>query len=510
MKNNKLTLKELNAKIEALIKSSKKMEGREGPTPSSIQDIKQSKSSMFYLWILTGILGYAHKIPFIKHIITVFGYWYGKTTWWSILVRIRKLFILFNAVIGVLVVFKTTGFTPDLLINNIIMMGQQYIEIFTNFTKFLFKWFVNLFDHKVVPNLPGEPPIIPEDVFKKYPKDKEVLIRNPISQKIDEIFPSLREIYMKPSPNIYINTDPWYKDTSTLFWLAGIVGVIGIGILGYKLYADPSILSNIWFSNNVNPGPSGNSSCPPGLEINDSRNLPGPSSSGIVSSLLSISNKLNPINWFNSSNSSNIARDLFMTQQNNLTTSDLRLYPFTEFNPHDSWLNKLRISWLGETVHEYKIRMMDKEQALSGLQILTNVTNASSGSSTPVPININPGTLSPLPMWTPKIGTVGLGVSNTGLFEATSSYQTLMEKFSSLPTTPTHVPTPLPELNIESVNPNWSEHVINKDEIGKYVDNLKSSDNLSYAKVAAKSFRGLKINSNPVETSNKFNVLEVE
>ena len=467
MKNNKLTLKQLNEKIELLTKI--KTEGAPKSSLGSTKSNLYHKSSMLYLWILTGILGYAHKLPFIKHIITVFGYWYGKTTWWSMLVKIRKLFILFNALIGVLVVLMTTGFTPDLLMHNIIMFGKQYVEIFTNFIRFLFNWFVDLFDYKIVPNLPGEPPInLPKE--RIFNTKREVTPPNKDSiQKIREkLFPgsvdkwspeSLREIYMKPSPNIYINTDPWYKDTSTLFWLAGIVGVIGIGILGYKIYADPSILSNLWSSNNVNPGPSGNSSCPPGLEINDSRNLPGPS--GIVSSLLSISNKLNPINWFNSSNSNNLARELFMESQNNIARADMRLYPFTEFNPHDSWLNKLRISWLGETIHEYKHRLLVKDLALSELNVLNKVSSGSTTPIAPSPMpGLNPiwpsGTLTPLAM-TPKIGTVGLGITNTGFLEATSSYQTLMEKFSSLPTTPTHVPTPLPELNIESVNPNWSE-----------------------------------------------------
>jgi len=35
------------------------------------------------------------------------------------------------------------------------MMGHSYMEIFTNITKNLFNWIFNLFDQKIVPNIPG-------------------------------------------------------------------------------------------------------------------------------------------------------------------------------------------------------------------------------------------------------------------------------------------------------------------------------------------------------------------
>jgi hypothetical protein len=34
-------------------------------------------------------------------------------------------------------------------------MGYTYIEMFTNMTKRMFNWFVELFDHKIVPNVPN-------------------------------------------------------------------------------------------------------------------------------------------------------------------------------------------------------------------------------------------------------------------------------------------------------------------------------------------------------------------
>jgi len=45
------------------------------------------KSSMFMLWLGTAVLSYAHKIPYIKHIITALSVMYGRTTIWKVLVK---------------------------------------------------------------------------------------------------------------------------------------------------------------------------------------------------------------------------------------------------------------------------------------------------------------------------------------------------------------------------------------------------------------------------------------
>ena len=109
---------------------------------SVAHDIKNSyiqnlhmKSSMFMLWLGTAVLSYAHKIPYIKHIITVLSVMYGRTTIWKVLVKLRKLFIIFNAIIGVYMVFKSVGFSYDNVLAGFAGKGHSYLEIFTNFTK---------------------------------------------------------------------------------------------------------------------------------------------------------------------------------------------------------------------------------------------------------------------------------------------------------------------------------------------------------------------------------------
>jgi hypothetical protein len=119
------------------------------------------KSSMFYLWLITGILGYGRKIPIINKIIGLLSLWYGKTTIWKMLIKLRKMFVVFNALIGMIVVFKTTGFGVDKFWAHFSAMGVEYAIIFKNFVGRIFDWLLNLFDQKIVPNVPTDKPSNP-------------------------------------------------------------------------------------------------------------------------------------------------------------------------------------------------------------------------------------------------------------------------------------------------------------------------------------------------------------
>lgn len=105
-----------------------------------------SKAGAFWLYIITGVLGYAHKIPVVGKVLSLLSLWYGRTTIWKILVKIRKIFIVFNAIIGVYIVFKTVGFSTDNLLAGFYGVGHTYVETLFSLTKRLFNWFVELFD----------------------------------------------------------------------------------------------------------------------------------------------------------------------------------------------------------------------------------------------------------------------------------------------------------------------------------------------------------------------------
>src|SRR6266403_322785 len=221
------------------------------------------------------------------------------------------------------------------------------------------------------------------------------------------------------------------KDTSTLLWIGGILGTLVFVYYGYKLIVDPGFLESVRKS--TPPTSPGNG---PDINLNDTIINSDPNS-GIINSMLSITNKLNPLNWFTSASEMNKSAENFLERQNSIHTNDLRYYPFTDNNPYDSYLKQLRISWLGETTYELSNRLRDKALAYRELDIL--------GVKSPA---TTLGHLTPLSGFgTPRIGTVGLGnrwVSNTGLFDssiASTSYNTVLEKTNSIPNTPTTIPT---------------------------------------------------------------------
>jgi hypothetical protein len=446
------------------------------------------KSSMLWLYIITIVLSYAHKLPYIGKIIMLLSLWYGKTTWWKILVKIRKLFIVFNAIIGVLLVFKTTGFSSDNIFAGIAGMGHTYLEIFYNFTKRMFYWFVELFDHKIVPNVPstggGNPPS--NSWFKGNTNtgsgNKSIFVPSGIELPniIDSKPFSLRSLYKDG----VINTpSSWYKDWSTLlWWSATLVGIAGAAYLGYKIIVDPSIITNLWSTNNIN-GPT--SPINPTSPSGSSASTITPVNNGILSSLLSFTNKLNPLNWFTSVSETNTAREIFMERQNQITSSDMRYYPFTEVNPYDSWFNKLRIKWLGENTYELANRLRDKAAAMRETNFPSAKAVAESVQSSPLPVINDLGPLSGFN--TPRLGLGLKFTSSTGLvetIEASSSWN----KLSSVASTPSHKPISLPalaDMNVESISsviPSWNDHVINQAELNRYVD---AKNGYTYAKAVS-------------------------
>jgi len=87
--------------------------GHEEVTKQSYFKNLHMKSSMFTLWVITAVLSYANKIPFIKQIVSMLSLYYGRTTFWKILIKLRKAFIMFNALLGVFMVYNTVGFSYD-------------------------------------------------------------------------------------------------------------------------------------------------------------------------------------------------------------------------------------------------------------------------------------------------------------------------------------------------------------------------------------------------------------
>lgn len=457
---------------------------------SVAHDIKNSyiqnlhmKSSMFLLWVISGVLAYAHKIPFIGKIITLLSFWYGKTTIWKILVKVRKLFIVFNALIGVFMVYKTIGFGPDNILAGFVGMGHTYLEIFVNFNKRLFNWIFDIFDYKVVPNVPNTPPTSPPSWWPSTPtspKSKqwaEEILNNPSF--------SLREIYTKGGINLNVNTTPWYRDLSTWLWLAGAVSAIGVIYCGYQFATNPAFVSD-WFSPRVRAEdviPRRNNPInPPVTNIvppTDANIAEGGIAQSVVTFLTAGYSKLNPFNWFStpSASSTRARMENFMSNQNELVTNDNRFYPFTNINPLAPWHQRLKMLVIGESVAEYQQRMQDIDYALRDFSYISVKDVREFGSMTPAGVlTPAPGGMTPVAWWpsSPSVTNIGVGikgVSGSGLTEviqASTSYNTLADKLASIPSTPNVLPESY------GSNSTWSAHTVDKAELAKYFDNKPS------------------------------------
>lgn len=230
---NKLTLKSLKQELEnmkvktgtKLTKTSKPLNETNGGLHSSGHDIKNSyiqrlymRSSGFMLYLITGVLAYAHRIPYINRIIAILGAIYGRTTIWKLLSTLRKVFIVINAIIGVYIVFKTAGFSFENILMGWTAVGETYLQTLVSLTGKLFKWFVELFDHKVVPNVPGDNGGLHSRWFSKPPIPKNKSIFTALGEKsnlpnlIENDTFSLRNLY---KDSTVVNSNPWYKDSTT-------------------------------------------------------------------------------------------------------------------------------------------------------------------------------------------------------------------------------------------------------------------------------------------------------
>jgi hypothetical protein len=459
--NKKLTMKQLKEELEQLkaskIKSSSTNSPLSGTHGSGIgHDIKNSyinrmymKSSLMMLWIFSWVIALANRIPMIRYLIGLLSLWYGRTTWWKILVRIlsisRKTFVVFNALIGIYVVYSLCGFEVGLMFSHFATMGHTYLEIFSGFTKRIFEWFLDILGYDIGPNKPN----IPSGHVKRFwnigdiPKMPDYNYGN--GNSLRDTYKSLLNI------NVETVSTPWYRDLTTWLWIGGIISIIGVSYLGYKFIMDPN-----FFTSDLTPtirrprGPGGDippyfpdNTVEPGIIENIGNGL-----KSMGSKVVSGVKLLNPYSWFTSTVDT---KDL-VNQFNAVQVSenyDKKYFPFTPIHPYDPWYTNLRIKLFGETTSEYALRTNLKRN------VLNNIIGIPKGSPVNSPLTIN-NSLMNLPPISPHINTIGLGTrftSGLGLYEkidATTSAAALSEKLSSIPSTPINVPSNLP--NVEHLN----------------------------------------------------------
>ncbi len=335
-------------------------------------------------------------------------------------------------------VYKSVGFNFDKILAGFSAMGHTYLEIQSNFSMRLFHWIFDLFDHKIVPNVPNPPKSGGTSIWT--PSDKSY--NNPILNTIKNPDLSLREGY-KSIFSVNIEPTPWYKERSTWLWL--ICG-LGLAYCVYKFIMDPLFLDNFKSTNNSTI-PT-NNPINPDIELNDERINPISPIKKIISVYYTVINKLNPINYFTSSTETKNTFNIFMEKQYNPVTADVRYYPFTEINPYIPWYKQFKISYIGESVIESLQRFKDRTIA----DQMYNSISISKGKYVNVE-GITPSLVATPNNW---VGSVGLGTSTPSNLVDTLQYLNIENRFRSL----TPVPTVIPDLPSNIINDvmEWKTH----------------------------------------------------
>jgi hypothetical protein len=474
IKQNNLSLKALREEIEHL-KASKQTNFLPDP------QVKHGLSpKLTFLFIITTLITYAHKIPFVSRIIKLLSLWYGRTTWWKMLISIRKIFIIINAIIGVFTVFAITGFNMDNIVASIYALGASYVESLGTLAQILYKWFRNKLDDNIpnIPDIPNNPknPIDNtqnptgyewgkhkgkwDDIFKRPDPSDAVKVSNE---------PSLRAEYIKGE-----YTPKWYWDFSIPSWVwyigAGLLSA-GIMYIVYSLYMDttffepstpkgktplpsggaststsggPSAAPDTVAGEGVPNPPTTNAGPPEGLNTGDSAGSSLLSYIGYKVKIFnnSVIKAINPLTYYTTEAQRTQQFSTFMDKQSTLDYNP-KLYPYTEINPYDSWYQKLKLSMFGESANAREARILKREMLQSFFNKVIHVDNNKILADIAANTNVNTnflglGNVTPIPTNTVWDNVMAVNLEN---------------KLKNLTLTPKHIP------DLDGIAGEWAGHV---------------------------------------------------
>jgi hypothetical protein len=297
----------------------------------------------------------------VSKLITLLSMWYGRTTWWKLLIKARKIFIICNALIGVYTIMKITGFSSDNLVSGVFLMGYTYYDMFISTLSRLLHWISKFFDY-ITPDVPKPKPTmqIPWPNTKEFTWATRPMNPDGLGKIMDlaqnqDFYKSVRG---SSSSEWNIPSWVWY----------GAITVITVGALylGYVLITSPEFIDSIVPKTKITP-PT------PPTDPTDEILFQTPASDE-MSFLAYIRNKINPFKWFNTQDQVNNQFNNFMERQYNVAHADMSLYPFTVNNPYLPWYKKLSFAMFGESQADEIVRINIKINSITiNVNICTNV-----------------------------------------------------------------------------------------------------------------------------------------
>lgn len=222
--NKKLTLKSIQDQLD-LYKT--KINSKIIKQPNLRTNFLKSSFLVFYLLSWVGFI--FSKLPFLSKFSKPIKFILGKTVFWTFLVYCRKAFIVMNAIIGIWLMFKITGWNQGSFFMSAAAIGGSYMEFFVSFVYKAYNWLFNLLDNKVVPNIPNNWSGSQFNGWNTEPMK---------SNKYLEIANNAKSWYQPMHPASVSSWSDWLPSWSTLFYLG--IGLLTIGALysGYIYFSD--------------------------------------------------------------------------------------------------------------------------------------------------------------------------------------------------------------------------------------------------------------------------------
>lgn len=323
--NKRLTLKALKEQLDKL----------QNNHNAPINNIKSSFKIIYLISLLGYIIG---KIPFLNKYIKGIKSVVAKTSIWSVLVILRKTFIVMNALIGMWLIFKITGWSEFSFIGIVSTFGNAYIDIFSTFCLKAFNWIYELFDTKIVPDIPSNKPKNP------WSQTTGWNVR-PMSQpNYMEIAESAKSWYSSPTPPA---NDSWLTSWKTWAFIGGSIITIFALYTGYVFVSD-------WFK-----GPNVNTQAPPQDAANSKGFFKTVADVLVINRIANVTNGLSQIKeYFIPSMSEQDFHNVQFNRRVPYQQKFHQYWPFTAYDPSDPWYDRLRKRIVGETSEEESRRKL--------------------------------------------------------------------------------------------------------------------------------------------------------